>query len=57
MVTLRLNVPLLGVVPEVGETASHPPLLAAVAVKAAVDPPADTWMVELGAVWPTGRSC
>ena len=53
MVTLRLNVPLLGVVPEVGETASHPPLLAAVAVKAAVDPPADTWMVELGAVWPT----
>jgi hypothetical protein len=40
--TVRFEVPVLGVVPEVGETASQPLELAAVAVKLAVDPPADT---------------
>jgi hypothetical protein len=51
--TVRLEVPVLGVVPEVGVTCSQPPVLEAVAVKAAAAPPPDTSMVEVGAVPPT----
>jgi len=51
--TFRLNVPELGVVPEVGETASQPWLLPATAVKAADDPPPDTLMVAVGILPPT----
>ena len=50
---VKLNVPLLGVVPEVGDTASQPALLEATAVKAALAPPPDTWMVAVGLAPPT----
>ena len=49
---VRLNVPVLGVVPEVGETWKTAEPLAD-AVKAAADPPPDTWMAAVGLVPPT----
>ena len=56
METVRLLVPVLGVVPELGVTASQPALLVAVAVKPAEEPPPDTWIVAVGTVLPTGSS-
>jgi hypothetical protein len=50
---LRLNVPVLGVVPEVGVISSQPAALAAAAVKVADDPPPVTWIVAVGLVPPT----
>jgi hypothetical protein len=50
---VRLTVPLLVVVPEVGDTCNQPALLTAVAVKGAADPPPDTAMVPVGLLLPT----